>query len=67
MSKLRFSPLRCFAPAAGSGGVFQVLFPLRTQPSCGITSHVQSSWVCTSRAKNKLLPHFAGDKVTKQR
>lgn len=42
----------------------QVLVPLRTQPSCGVASCVQSSWLCPSRAKNKLLLHHTGDKVT---
>lgn len=52
-----------FAAAPRGGGLQQLLLPLWPQPSGGITSHVQSSWVCTRRAENKLLPHNAGHKV----
>lgn len=52
-----------FIPAPRSGSLCQVLVPLRTPPSCGAASHIQSSRQCSRAAENQLSLHLAGDQV----
>lgn len=59
-----FQPVFSPHPAPRSGGLWEVLLPLRTQPSDGAASSLQPCWQCPGPAKNHLLLHLAGDQVT---
>lgn len=53
-----------FVSAPGSGGLREVLVPLRAEPSGGAAPHAQSGRQRPRSAQGQLPVHLAGDQVT---